>query len=651
MAMLNFKYGLHQYLPQFDANNPGSIFVTTDEKAMYVDLPGGRIRVGQIVTLDTTEDWTKLEPPYSTEAFYYIINANALLKWTGTEWKQINSTQAITTEINGLKDRVKAIEDADFSTQIATVSGAVEALNTWKTTADTAITSTLPQGIQEAKTAAGNAQTKADSAHDVATQAKSAIDNETTGLAAAHTAAATAQGRANAAYTLAEGKTTMAEVEAKNYATQSQAQGYATAVQGDTTSTVKDAMDAIAETDRKAQQGVTDAATASAAAQAADTKAQQGINAAGAAQTRADNAYSLAESAKTVADRAEGKADTAQAAAEAAQSTANTGVTNAATAQAKADSAYELAETKTTMSAVEAKGYATTEEVEDLIQEIIGGGEEGDAITVAGAMAAANQAQQTADQAVTNAATAQSAANAAQETANKGVADAAKAQAQADKGVADAAKAQEQADKGVADAATAKGVADSAAAQAAANVTAIATTDAKVNQEIEDRKAAITALTNEVNGKMQAADAMRFIDVVESSDDLPASGNQVGDTYKAIDEFVLVQGEEIINVHIGDLLIASGDETDGVIDSVVWKHVPSGYVADYNPVMATESVAANVVSVTLTSGVNKSDSNPANNGDLGQFNVASAENSAIRVAAIGNNIQIGLEWTSFDPVQ
>lgn len=581
MAMLNFKYGLHQYLPQFDANNPGSIFVTTDEKAMYVDLPGGRIRVGQIVTLDTTEDWTKLEPPYSTEAFYYIINANALLKWTGKEWKQINSTQAITVEINALKDRVKAIEDADFGTQIATVSGAVGALNTWKATADTAITSTLPQSIQEAKTAAGNAQTKADSAHDVATQAKSAIDNETTGLAAAHTAATTAQGRANAAYTLAEGKTTMTEVEAKNYATQSQAQGYATAVQGDTTSTVKDAMDAIAETDRKAQQGVTDAATA----------------------------------------------------------------------QAKADSAYELAETKTTMSAVEAKGYATTEEVEDLIQEIIGGGEEGDAITVAGAMAAANAAQQTADQAVTNAATAQAAANAAQETANQGVADAAKAQAQADKGVADAAKAQEQADKGVADAATAKSVADGAAAQAAANVTAIATTDAKVNQEIEDRKAAITALTNEVNGKMQAADAMRFIDVAENSDDLPTSGNQVGDTYKAIDEFVLVQGEEIINVHIGDLLIASGDETDGVIDSVVWKHVPSGYVADYNPVMAAESVAANVVSVTLTSGVNKSDSNPANSGDLGQFNVASAENSAIRVAAIGNNIQIGLEWTSFDPVQ
>jgi hypothetical protein len=48
------------------------------------------------------------------------------------------------------------------------------------------------------------------------------------------TAVATAQGRADDAYRLAEGKTTMAAVEGKGYATISQAQGYANAVLGTT---------------------------------------------------------------------------------------------------------------------------------------------------------------------------------------------------------------------------------------------------------------------------------------------------------------------------------------------------------------------------------------------------------------------------------
>lgn len=94
MAMLNFKYGLHSGLDQV-AYSEGTIYVTSDEKAMYADLGGSRIRLGQIVSIPTVAEWEALKPPYSTEAFYYIVDANALLKYNGTDWIQINSTAEI----------------------------------------------------------------------------------------------------------------------------------------------------------------------------------------------------------------------------------------------------------------------------------------------------------------------------------------------------------------------------------------------------------------------------------------------------------------------------------------------------------------------------------------------------------------------------
>jgi hypothetical protein len=138
MAMLNFKYGLHKNLPAYDANKLGTIYVTSDEHAMYVDLPKtaenpeGRVRLSQIISIPTANDWAKLAPPYSTEAFYYIVDANALLKYVGTktgedgstehDWKQINSTKVIEEQITALAGRVKAIEDADFARAIATIN-------------------------------------------------------------------------------------------------------------------------------------------------------------------------------------------------------------------------------------------------------------------------------------------------------------------------------------------------------------------------------------------------------------------------------------------------------------------------------------------------------------------------------------------------
>ena len=103
MAMLKFNRGLYSALKDKAIVN-GNVYITTDEKAMYVDIDNQRIRLGQIVCLTQTE-WEALKPPYSPDAFYYLTDVNAMLKYTGGAWKQINGTQ-------DLKDRISALETA-----------------------------------------------------------------------------------------------------------------------------------------------------------------------------------------------------------------------------------------------------------------------------------------------------------------------------------------------------------------------------------------------------------------------------------------------------------------------------------------------------------------------------------------------------------
>lgn len=100
MSMLNFKYGVFANLPS--QLSEGTIYVTTDEKAMYADLGNKRIRLSQIIDVATTAQWEALKPPYSTEAFYYIVDANALLKYNGSDWIQLNSTAELDNVIKAL---------------------------------------------------------------------------------------------------------------------------------------------------------------------------------------------------------------------------------------------------------------------------------------------------------------------------------------------------------------------------------------------------------------------------------------------------------------------------------------------------------------------------------------------------------------------
>lgn len=91
-----------------------------------------------------------------------------------------------------------------------------------------------------------------------------------------------------------------------------------------------------------------------------------------------------------------------------------------------------------------------------------------------------------------------------------------------------------------------------------------------------------STLTKEINDKIIAVNAMRYIGAVGEKDDLPISGVMVGDTYVVSKAFDLATNTP---VKPGDLLVAHGDEaTEGanlgiITSNLGWHIVKTGYDA------------------------------------------------------------------------
>lgn len=159
--LLKFKHGLQADMKE---NSPalaaGTIYITRDERAMYVDLPAyskdgvteavKRIRIGDMrvyeyldeLKTDLTNDMSAL----TTSALYYaekdnVTNKkviNALLKWNGTEFIQLNKTSDIVGNLDALTARVTAAEGTiasytttleDHAERIGTLEATVSALD------------------------------------------------------------------------------------------------------------------------------------------------------------------------------------------------------------------------------------------------------------------------------------------------------------------------------------------------------------------------------------------------------------------------------------------------------------------------------------------------------------------------------------------
>ena len=137
MAMLKFRRGLYSQITD-QVNNPlanGTVYIATDEKAMYVDTATERIRIGDFIRVDTVKDIT---PPYSTSSLYYVEADNALLKYVETEvegvktgtWKQVNGTDDLQSALSALGERVSTLE----GTVGSAASGLVKDVADLKTT-------------------------------------------------------------------------------------------------------------------------------------------------------------------------------------------------------------------------------------------------------------------------------------------------------------------------------------------------------------------------------------------------------------------------------------------------------------------------------------------------------------------------------------
>ena len=123
MATVSFKKGLLAALPS--AYTEGAFYVTTDERALYLDVDGStRIRIGDFQEFANLEALQANTNP-STTALYYIADSNVLAKWNGTNYIQINlDTGATSIEVTGDGNAVTVAAYDASSRKITLTKGA-----------------------------------------------------------------------------------------------------------------------------------------------------------------------------------------------------------------------------------------------------------------------------------------------------------------------------------------------------------------------------------------------------------------------------------------------------------------------------------------------------------------------------------------------
>ena len=106
----------------------GSINFTTDEPAIYLDLDSNtRKRIGDLIIVKNKEELMQksgeeynlnslannaLVSAWSTTSLYYVENDNALLRWDGTKWKQLNpSNDDLVADLSNMSAAITGIQN------------------------------------------------------------------------------------------------------------------------------------------------------------------------------------------------------------------------------------------------------------------------------------------------------------------------------------------------------------------------------------------------------------------------------------------------------------------------------------------------------------------------------------------------------------
>lgn len=780
MAILNFKMGEYKNL----ASTPkvaGTVYITKDEQAMYVDISDSkRIRMNQIISYETFSDFTtalsQAVPPYDTQAFYYIIEDNALLKYNTSygsdydpdgsgsgapaagKWVQINSTAQIEGALAGVTTRVSALETWKDDT-IEPWKTSVNADLVELTAEDVALNKRIDDEIARATAAENKIATFSGD-----TLTGGALKTEADRAKAAEDKIATFNGD-----TLTGGalKTEVDRAKAAESALGERIDD----VIGDLDTTNQNLTDEIARAKAAEAANKTAIETEASRATAAENKiatfgTDGKVNGGAlkdeidrATQAESDLAEDIGENVAAIAEVAGDLASEVTRATDAEEKIATfdnsgnlTGGALYAEQQARVQAITNVQNTHnnfvngeyTTFKTTATNDINTLKEwkptVDDAIESI-----NGDITTL-------QQRDQALQQAITNEANRATAAENKIATfgtdgtltggALKDEVDRAKAAEEANTAAIAAEKSRaEAAEEDLADdISTVAGDLDAEIDRAkkaeAANTTAIATeksraegveaglrTDVNKNKddiaaeaakareeegklsqrittnanaisdvagdldtEIARAKAAEEAIAkfdgngaltdgalkdvyDDVIDRLQAADAMKYQGAISATSQLPAVGSvEKGWTYKVTTEIAssAVGSGVTINWHdttdkvlrIGDLLIANGTEntantgdTAGKITSnLTWDHIPSGYVADYNPHLAADSGDTLDNTNTNVGGPRTTAVMTLTKGDdtVDTINFITLDNNdSLKVSGDNNTIQFSLEWGSF----
>lgn len=252
--MIKFLRGNVKDLPQ--TATAGALYFTKDE-GVYLGLEDGSYhRYGDFITVS---DVASLPAAGAHQnCMYYCVSENILAKWSGSEWVQINKQKTL-AELGGVAKSVYEAKIANLEQTDTNNATAISNLETYVgTIPDTATATNIVAYVQE-KTSGIATDTALTELTGRVAAAETDIDNlqaaigeggsVTNAIADAKKAGTDAQAAADTAQATANSKTTMAEVEAKNYATKTEAQGYADAKDSAIAAAKKAGDDAQADVD------------------------------------------------------------------------------------------------------------------------------------------------------------------------------------------------------------------------------------------------------------------------------------------------------------------------------------------------------------------------------------------------------------------
>lgn len=113
-----FKKGLIDNLKPLMASGgkEGTFYLAEDERNLYFGTASGKIEriQGNVIFWGTLSDFkNNTPPPYSTDLIHFIADNNALVRWNGSKWVQLNATaDSVNEAFTDVTAAIEALEES-----------------------------------------------------------------------------------------------------------------------------------------------------------------------------------------------------------------------------------------------------------------------------------------------------------------------------------------------------------------------------------------------------------------------------------------------------------------------------------------------------------------------------------------------------------